>query len=73
MITATRKSKYKHKITVPVNRDTKHTDMVSWCTQTFGPGGRHKTLRWRFGWTGSDDTFYFKNGKDASMFLLRWS
>jgi hypothetical protein len=68
-----RKSKYKYKITVPASRDTNNREMRDWCTQTFGPGGRHKALRWRFGWTGVDDTFYFKNGKDVSMFLLRWS
>lgn len=69
---AERKSKYKLKVTIPSNWDKGHEEMVDWCTQSFGPGGRHKKLRWRFGWTGSDNTFYFKRPSDATMFLLRW-
>jgi len=43
----------------------------TWCEQSFGPGGRKQ--RWRFGWTGSDNTFYFRNEKDALLFVLRWT
>ena len=71
MITAERKSKYKYKVTVSSSNG--HRDMIDWCTKSFGKGGRRKTLRWRFGWTGSDNTFYFKNGPDATMFVLKWS
>lgn len=51
----------------------RHSDIHDWCTQSFGPGGRSKKLRWRFGWTDKVDTYYFKSGKDAMMFTLRWS
>ena len=76
MITQERKSKYKHKITMPRGKDSWNKpkvepDMISWCEQSFGPGGRKN--RWRFGWTDKDSTFYFKSGKDAMMFTLRWS
>ena len=77
MITQERKSKYKHKITMPrtyhwVPREDEHTaEIRQWCEQSYGPGGRKN--RWRFGWTQKDATFYFRSGKDAMMFALRWS
>ena len=77
MLVAQRKSKYKHKVTVPLSTtgfdDHKEVEMRKWCTQLFGEGGRNKNLRWRYGWTQKDITFYFRQGKDASMFLLRWT
>lgn len=74
MIVSERKSKYKHKVIfTPSQIDNEHSDRIDWCTRTFGPGGRNKHLRWRFGWTDNSDTFYFRNPKDAAMFLLRWS
>lgn len=74
MITQERKSKYKHKITVPYTwaiGDKSQSDMINWCTNSYGPGGRRN--RWRFGWTDKDATFYFRSSKDAMMFVLRWS
>lgn len=69
MITTERKSKYKHKITV---HGSKHEhDMREWCESSYGPGGRK--MRWRFGWTQKDSTFFFRSSKDAMMFTLRWS
>ena len=73
MISQERKSKYKHKITMPSNWDNGHNEMRDWCTQNFGPGGRSRHLRWRYGWLDNDITFYFRSGKDAMMFTLRWS
>ena len=70
MITQERKSKYKHKITVSRSNQNEH-DMRMWCEQSYGPGGRKQ--RWRFGWVDVNSTFYFKSGKDAMMFVLRWS
>lgn len=70
--TAERKSKYKHKVVI--DETTGHVvDVADWCEKTFGPGGRSRKLRWRRGWTDKDITFYFREGKDASMFLLKWS
>ncbi len=73
MMVAKRKSKYKHKVMFSGQMAAKHNEIQDWCKQTFGPGGRSKKLRWRFGWTDKNDTYYFKNPKDASMFLLRWT
>lgn len=73
MITTERKSKYKHKVMFSGITVSRHDEIQAWCTQNFGPGGRSKKLRWRFGWTDRQDTYYFKDGKDAMVFTLRWS
>lgn len=74
MITQERKSKYKHKVIVsPGWAIGEHAHMKEWCEQSFGPGGRSKKLRWRFGWTEKEEVYYFKSSKDAMMFTLRWS
>lgn len=73
MITQERKSKYKHKITMPANWANGNDEMREWCANNFGPGGRSKHLRWRYGWTDKDNTFYFRSSKDAMLFTLRWS
>jgi hypothetical protein len=72
MLVQERKSKYKHKITMtPSLATSEHQEMRDWCEKTYGPGGRRN--RWRFGWTDKSDTYYFKSGKDAMLFTLRWS
>lgn len=74
MITQERKSKYKHKVMFsPAWATEHHSDIQKWCEDSFGPGGRSKKLRWRFGWTDKNDTYYFKSSKDAMLFTLRWS
>jgi hypothetical protein len=74
MITQQRKSKYKHKITFsPRWAESEHKEIRSWCEHNFGPGGRSKKLRWRYGWTDVENVYYFKSGKDAMLFTLRWS
>ena len=73
MITQERKSKYKHKVIFKGNTGLSHHEIKEWCESSFGPGGRSRKLRWRFGWTDKDDTYYFKSSKDAMMFTLRWS
>ena len=67
MITVERKSKYKLRVTIPDSA----VNEIEWCKKSFGDGGRKK--KWRTGWAGSNTTFYFKEPKDASYFLLRWS
>jgi hypothetical protein len=74
MITQERKSKYKHKVVFsPMQIDDEHSDIQDWCRQMFGPGGRSKKYRWRYGWTEKENVYYFKSSKDAMMFVLRWS
>lgn len=71
MIVAERKSKYKTKIIVSGLAGDREREIITWCEEAFGPGGRK--WRWRFGWIKEDSTFYFKDATDASMFMLRWS
>ena len=74
MIIHERKSKYKHKVIFsPAQIDDEHCEIKEWCTQTFGPGGRSRKYRWRYGWTEKENVYYFKNSKDAMMFSLKWS
>jgi len=74
MITQQRKSKYKHKVIFsPAQIDDEHCEIQEWCAEMFGPGGRSKKLRWRYGWTEKENVYYFKSSKDAMMFTLRWS
>ena len=74
MITQQRKSKYKHIVRFsPARIDDEHSDVRDWCTKHFGPGGRSKKYRWRYGWTDNENVYYFKSSKDAMMFTLRWS
>lgn len=73
MITQERKSKYKHKVLFTGQSINRHDEIIAWCNRSFGPGGRSRKLRWRFGWTDKTDTYYFKSSKDAMMFTLRWA
>lgn len=81
MIT-TRKSKYKYKVTMPSNWDNGHDEMIDWCTQSFGTGGRHKKFRWRFGLPGEKFEahanvnymdFLFDSKLDAMIMCLKWN
>ncbi len=73
--------KSKHEYRVHLSKITPHPttaeelrEAQNWCTDTFGPGGRNKKYRWRYGWVQrTTDIFYFRNEKDAMFFVLKWS
>lgn len=69
MIVTQRKSKHKIKVTLERKGSP---ELYEWCAERFGPGGRNKHLRWRYGWLQDKETFYFKHQKDASMFVMKW-
>lgn len=48
-----------------VNEDDKSNQAVSWCEENLGKSGSR--------WFEKDSKFYFKDEKDMSMFILRWS
>lgn len=49
-------------------------EIEKWCRDTFGESGRNHKYRWRRNWTVNFPLrFYFKNEKDATVFMLRWS
>ncbi len=70
-----RKSKHEYLVTVPVKEPVTKDDIDAlkvWCAEFFGPGGRNKNCRWRYGWTERiSDNFYFKSHDDAVMFTMR--
>jgi hypothetical protein len=74
MIIQERKSKYKHKVVfTPARANSEQAEIKQWCEKTFGPGGRSRKYRWRYGWTDTENVYYFKSGKDAMLFSLRFS
>ena len=71
-----RKSKHEFLVTLVNNRNLTSEDISGikfWCAEVFGPGGRHRGYRWRYGWTDINENFYFKSEQDALMFAMRWS
>lgn len=63
-------------ITFDKNRYHQHREMEEWCYAHIGPGGWRPSpaddglwsIESMFGMT----TFTFQNGRDYTMFLLRW-
>lgn len=53
-------------------------DMESWCTETFGPGcralwGEKKAPEPAQRWYMNNRKFWFRNERDRTLFILRWS
>ena len=50
-------------------------DMVDWCKKSFGPIPLNKmnTPLPNARWYNGNNSFWFKNQKDLSMFMLKWS
>jgi len=75
----TRKSKHEYRINFGkiVSKPYTPEDLrqaLKWCAEVFGPSGRNKKYRWRFGWADREaDYLYFRTEKDALFFVLRWS
>ena len=75
MITVSRKTKTPYVINV--ENDDNRDQLIDWCTEQFGKGGRDATRRWRFGWVNDQYgklilKFHFKHHQDASWFALMW-
>ncbi len=74
MILFEHKGKNKHRVIfTPAWADCEHDEIRQWCEQTFGPGGRNKKCRWRYGWTNVGNVYHFKEKRDAQFFILRWA
>jgi hypothetical protein len=58
-----------HWVQLPVNDDNKYLDTttpaIEWCNEYFGKSGSR--------WFEKKKKFYFKDEKDMTMFILRWS
>ena len=69
-----RKSKYEYLVSLPASKTNKEglDELKTWCYDFFGPGGRQKDHRWRYGWVRDvSDNFYFRSRDDAVMFAMR--
>lgn len=58
-----------HWVSLPIHEDNKYNDIttpaISWCQENFGKSGHR--------WFEKNKKFYFKDERDMSMFILRWS
>jgi hypothetical protein len=58
-----------HWVQLAVTEDNKYSDLKTapndWCIDQFGKSGAR--------WFEKKGRFYFKNEKDMTMFILRWS
>lgn len=74
-----KKSKHEYRVILGKTSKSPYTqdelnNVISWCSETFGSGGRNKKYKWRYGWVDrTSDIFYFRNEKDAMFFVLRWA
>ncbi len=56
-----------HWVSLPSDPDTTDptNDAIAWCTEQLGKSGSR--------WFEKERQFYFKDEKDMTMFILRWS
>lgn len=58
-----------HWVSLPVTEENQHADIprqaAEWCRTQFGSSGSR--------WFEKDRKFYFKDEKDMSIFILKWS
>ncbi len=58
-----------HWVKLAVTEDNKYVNnvaqIIDWCCEKFGKGGSK--------WFEKNGQFYFKDDRDMSMFILRWS
>jgi hypothetical protein len=72
-----KKSKFKIKVECDWGKHDPYM-LDRWCNEKFGPPSR--ASRWRRGWIGhsyhdenTKEFFYFRNHRDATLFILKWS
>jgi hypothetical protein len=73
-----RKSKHEYRVSLGDTSLVPYTpeqlnEVLEWCKEIYGPGGRNSKYKWRYGWVHRvEDFFYFRDEKDALFFMLRW-
>jgi hypothetical protein len=53
---------------VDIFRDGRWAEMIAWCQENLYHGGHYEP-----NWTAQYPSFYFKDEKEYTLFLLRWS
>lgn len=60
----------------PIISSGEWNQMISWCIETFGPSGTEKSPGvWSPNeiWYANNAKFLFRDQKDLTLFMLRWS
>ena len=63
-------SKY---LTVHPNNSWQWNEMMDWMIKTFGPSASDGVWTPNMRWYANNAKFWFRNEKDLTMFILRWS
>ena len=57
----------------PMNAEGKWSDMMTWMVTTFGPTSKYELRPADQRWYVNNAKFWFRDEKDLTMFILRWS
>ena len=60
-------------LTVHPNNGAKWNEMMAWMIGTFGPSAEDGIWTPDMRWYANNAKFWFRNKKDLTMFILRWS
>jgi len=60
-------------LTVHPSNGNNWNEMMSWMVETFGPTAHDGVWTPSMRWYANNAKFWFRNEKDLTMFILRWS
>lgn len=60
-------------LTVHPTNSWQWNEMMDWMVNTFGPSAVDGVWTPNMRWYANNETFWFRNEKDRTMFILRWS
>ena len=60
-------------LTVHPNNGSKWNEMMDWMVSTFGPSAEDGVWTPNMRWYANNSKFWFREEKDLTMFILRWS
>jgi hypothetical protein len=60
-------------LTVHPNNGWHWNEMMAWMIDTFGPSAKDGVWTPNMRWYANNAKFWFRNEKDRTMFILRWS
>lgn len=60
-------------LTVHPSNGAKWNEMMAWMVETFGPTAHDGVWTPSMRWYANNAKFWFRNEKDLTMFLLKWS
>jgi hypothetical protein len=60
-------------LTVHPNNGSRWNEMMAWMVSTFGPSAEDGVWTPNMRWYANNSKFWFREEKDLTMFILRWS